>query len=120
FTDAEYLVDFRFSTKKNENTGFYFRVREGKGEVTMLLTQSGFLVLGPGLERKGDLKALKPVGQWNRLHVKLADGKFQARINEKHVFVDTTIGGTPGKGAFSLLPEGEMDFGNLFVREVKK
>ena len=30
------------------------------------------------------------------------------------------LSGAPEKGAFVLQPEGEMEFGNLFVREIKK
>jgi hypothetical protein len=68
------------------------------------------------------VKELKPVGQWNRLRVLFrprGDQVSLAFVNGKQVgnWFFTKI--EKINSAFALRPEGEMDFANLYVRQLK-
>jgi hypothetical protein len=74
----------------------------------------------PAYEAKG----LKPAGQWNRLRIAVVGNKslktFFNGTPDLDLGGDKEPLGIHTTGAFVLHPEGEMDFGNLFVRELKK
>jgi hypothetical protein len=125
YGDAEFLADFRFPPGKSETCTFAFR-DDGKGvDVKLALTYAGGgLAAGTEVTPQGlALKAsehLKPAGQWNRLHVTLRGKAVAFTVNGKATGIgETQSGGLPTKGALTLRPEGEMDFANLFVRELK-
>ena len=62
----------------------------------------------------------KPAGQWNRLQATLKGKEVTLAVNGKALSVARAeLKQLPAGGAFRLLPEGEMDFANLFVRELK-
>jgi hypothetical protein len=130
FGDAEFVVDFRFRKGGGKEAPCRFVLREGKaGKTTLSVRPDGSFTVDAEVVRKeggaegsgtsGKFDSLKPVGQWNRLRATLRGEALQVTIN----------GGRPvemgkalrlAKGAFALRPGAEMDFGNLFVRELRK
>jgi hypothetical protein len=129
---AEFIVDFRFPKQQGQTRGCHFILRQGQGKdaIDLHLTADGKCSLsahssGRGFGEGGQAQGLKPSGQWNRLHVSMNSGEkkraIKATLNGKILFdskESPPLG--PEKGVFVLRPEGEMDFGNLFVRELKK
>jgi hypothetical protein len=127
---AEFLVDFRFPTKSTKPCAFLVcDSREGHIRVTIgpdgkieRADKSLIRTQGPR-ERyeegsKKSMAALKTVGQWNRLQVKDTGTTFRVTVNGTEVReLSTAV--SPRKGAFAVKPEGQMDFANLFVRELK-
>ena len=62
----------------------------------------------------GDTKALKPVGEWNRLSVTLKGKSAKIAVNGTGLWtVDL-----PTQGTLALRADGAMDYANLFVREL--
>jgi hypothetical protein len=121
YGDAEFLVDFRFPKKDAKPCVFYLHGGEREG-VVVTLTANGRSFWNPTSADKpllGEFKDFKPAGQWNRLRVSRKGNTYQMSVNGKG---EKTVEGLgkPGKGAFMLRPMGEMDFGNLFVRELTK
>jgi hypothetical protein len=118
YGDAEFIVDFRFPPKRDEPCAFAFRAGEG-GSVKLSLSPSGALaVAGPSREESAAFSHLKPERQWNRLDVTLRGKTLTATVNGQPLYKAELAGLSP-KGTFCLRPVGEMDFANLFVREVK-
>jgi hypothetical protein len=127
---AEFIVDFRFLKNKAQSQAcdFILRQGEGKEKVRLKVTSKGSFALssrtrGQGVGLGGDAKSLKPSGQWNRLQASILSGEkgmsIKLTLNGKLLSKNEKFPG-PEKGTFVLQPEGEMDFGNLFVRELKK
>jgi hypothetical protein len=67
----------------------------------------------------GKLKGLKPAGAWNRLRATLKGETLKMTLNGR-LFVELDDAKMPPKGPFALRPEGAMNFGNLFVRQLGK
>ena len=129
FRKSEFIADFRFPAKggkpcaflANDGADGYARIRfnaEGK------IDAAGKVVIrtqGPGVRIEESTQqasaVLKPPGQWNRLHLTLAKPthNWVLAVNGKPVAELNKIG-YPTYGAFTLRPEGEMDFANIFVR----
>jgi hypothetical protein len=125
YGSAEFIVDFRFPTKASKACTFLLR-QGPDGHTSVTVGPDGKIeadgkALTPNQDPKGGegtLTALKPAGQWNRLQVTLTEGKLQVTVNGTPVgTLNKTV--SPPRGAFALRPEGEMDFANLFVRELK-
>jgi hypothetical protein len=107
FGDAEFIVDFRFPAKKGATPAsctFLFRQDPAT---------SHYVRVSP------DGRNLQPIGKWNRLHAIRKGQSLQVRINGK-MQAELMMKPTQPQGAFALRPEGEVDFGNVFVRELKK
>ena len=129
YGDAEFIVDFRFPAKKDGTPApCVFILREGQnGDVKLTLTAEGTSVItAPGSQTMATTKGINLAGKWYRLRASLTKDAIQVRVNGlnnkvtlngKVSLKDTVM---PAKGAFVLRPEGKMDFGNLFVRELKK
>src|SRR5262245_3263814 len=119
YGDAEFLVDFRFPPNKDAACTFAFREWPG-GDLKLTLTPGG---QATGFGTDGRIftgENLKPAGQWNRLHATLKGKEVSLAVNHKALsLARAELKQLPASGAFRLLPEGEMDFANLFVREVK-
>src|SRR5205823_6649877 len=64
-------------------------------------------------------KSFKPQGQWNRLSANVRGDNLKVTLNGQ-VVKEQKINEFPAKGAFELVPRDEMDYGNLFVRELGK
>jgi hypothetical protein len=119
YGDAEFVADFRFPAKKPAEP-CTFTLRGGPAAAVALeLAPSGKYTLhGPKAPAAGESKDLRPAGQWNRLHATLRGGKAEVTLNGKPLAA-ADLAGAPAQGPFVLGPAGEMDFGNLFVRELK-
>jgi hypothetical protein len=123
FGDAEFIVDFRFPAKKTDGppSQCEFSVREGLAPANKLLVSSdGKLTLtGPGREMA--ISGLKPNGQWNRLHATIRGNQLSVTCNGAvRAMQETNLANPPATGVFSLHPSGEMDFANMFVRQLDK
>jgi Domain of Unknown Function (DUF1080) len=127
---AEFIVDFRFPTKESEPCAFIvcdgadgdIRITIGPDGETKASFKSLTRTQGPRVSSeessKGAVAVLKPAGQWNRLQVTLAEATFKVTVNGK-VVKELNAAMSPRKGAFALRPAGEMDYTNLFVRELR-
>jgi hypothetical protein len=137
YGDAEYSIDFRFPEKGGaDNCKLQFRTtdkgglykafdRKGREEIGGWYdTPDAKWSIGTGLQPDGKPAFLKPAGQWNRLRIDARASK------DDHSAVTYTINGSggnlgdglrrlPKKGYLILSADGEMDFANLFVRELK-
>jgi hypothetical protein len=119
YGDAEFVVDFKFPKKDAKQCRFILRQDK---EVELKLDPDGELVATVETGTKGNVSGgrvenLKPLGEWNRLRATLHGDELDVSINGKHA---RKVSGKPApKGFFTLRPEGEMEFANLFVREVK-
>jgi Domain of Unknown Function (DUF1080) len=114
YDNAEFIVDFRFPAEKAASCTF--ALGDGKKEMTVTVTPEGkFTIAAPGWNSAGKGDKLKPAGDWNRLRVTL---KGAVAFNGTSV-VDIDSSAAPKKATLALRPEGEMDFANLFVREIK-
>jgi hypothetical protein len=127
---AEFTVDFRFLAKEGKPCAFL--VHDGtEGHVRITIAPDGKMdrifkdvvhTQGPQVRSEESSTAatvaLQPAGQWNRLQVTDAGGTFKVMLNGKVVKALTTAV-SPRRGVFALRPEGEMDFANLFARELK-
>jgi len=121
YAEAEFIVDFRFPKKDEKPASWLVTLRESKeGDVQLSISPEGRFILRIGQgESVFESKDLKPAGQWNRLRAVLEGPVVRVTLNGK-ANVWRGLSGAPEKGAFVLQPEREMEFGNLFVREIKK
>jgi Domain of Unknown Function (DUF1080) len=111
---GEFIVDFHFPA--NSEAGCAFVLGVGKEASTVAVTSAGkFTFEMPTARSSGAVEGWKPAGQWNRLRASL---RGPVEINGK-VVVPVHAAGALAKGTLTLRPEGEMDFANLFVRELK-
>jgi hypothetical protein len=123
FGDAEFIVDFKFPAKKNGGPASQceFIVREGLAPTYKLAASSDgkFTLAGPG--RETTVTGLKPNGQWNRLHATIRGDQLSVICNGAvRAMQETNLANPPATGALTLHPSGEMDFANLFVRQLDK
>jgi hypothetical protein len=122
--DAEVIADFRFPKGGGAPCTFGLREAEGGGVTFRIGPDGSYTIRGeerkPGSvsrrEEKSGFNGLKPAGEWNRLHATLEGLSLKITINGKAV-AETKFDGVPPRGALTLAPEGEMDFGNLFLRQ---
>ena len=118
FGDAEYVTDFRFPKKDSKACSFVFREAGGAWHLTV--APDGKISMTAGLEEGSPkVTALKPDGQWNRLHATLKGNDLVVAINGNEVG-KLTNADAPKSGRFALRGEAEMEFANIFVRELKK
>jgi hypothetical protein len=113
---SEFTVDFRFPKKDAKPCSFVVHGDENDGFTVALSPDGKCEIRGSSFEKSGDLK---PAGQWNRLRVNFFGGAFTVTLNDGKGMEFNKVA-LPSKAALGLRPEGEMDFANLFVREVKK
>jgi hypothetical protein len=123
FADVEFIVDFRFPRKEGSLPSCTFLLREGPNKdavVKLSLAANGSYGLNSARGgAKGQVTNLKPMGQWNRLRATLKENSLEVALNGKSL-PRLEVAPVAEKGAFVLQPEGEMEFGNLFVRELNK
>jgi hypothetical protein len=131
FGDCELFVDFRFPRKADKaGSAFGLVLREDKtGSGALSLQPDGSFRLhvvqnkadgsGIGSVAVGELSGLRPAGQWNRFRATLRDKSLKMTVNAGRAAERTNML-FPAKGTIGLRPEGEMDLGNLFVRELGK
>jgi hypothetical protein len=128
---VEFIADFRFPTKASKPCAFVVHDgREGHARVTIgtdgkidLTFKDRIRTQGPKVwteeSSKGAHTDLKAAGQWNRLQITDAGAIVRVTVNGTEV-KELSTAVSPRKGAFALRPNGEMDFANLFVRELKQ
>jgi hypothetical protein len=114
----EFIVDFQFPKKDAKPCVFVLRTGKKAKEISLGLTAEGKFSLNG--EEWYQTKQLKPVGQWNRFRASRTRGSLLLYLNSEEDFLVSKLPSAAEKGAFELRPEGEMNFGNLFVREVKE
>src|SRR5262249_338718 len=126
YGDAEFLVDFRFPKKDGKPLPCAFALRGGTaGSANLSVGPDGsFEVRGearPGAGSAagagGTVTGFKPAGR-NRLPATVRGESLKVTINNHPVATMNKGLFVPG-GTFALHPGGEMDFANLFVRELK-
>jgi hypothetical protein len=121
FGDAEFIVDFQLPKKEDKPASCVFVLRDGKeGAVRLSLAVDGkYSLKAPERIGVGRVKGLRPGEQWNRLRAKLRENVIeftingQGRVREEWAYPTRT-------GTFALHPKAKMNFGNLFVRELKE
>jgi hypothetical protein len=122
FGDAEFIVDFRFPKRKDVACSFTLR-RHDDETVALTLAPDGLnKATGPGaFYWNFAAPGLKAEGQWNRLDTTIRGRTLQVRINGKTVerLREFPVAFRLKKGAFLMQPNSDMDFANLFVRELK-
>jgi hypothetical protein len=120
--DSEYIVDFRFPPKGAAPCTFVLgdvKKNMTRWLVNVTVTPAGKCrALPSGEEVSIALTDPKTNNGWNRLHATRKGGVLSVTVNGKPV-LKAERAELPGGGAFTLRPEGEMDFANLFVRELK-
>jgi hypothetical protein len=117
--ENELIVDFQFLKKDGKPCVFVLRTGKKAKEITLSLTADGKYSLNCGGDKvSSQMKNLKPAGNWNRLFISRACGALELTAYGKGNSV-SKLTDTADKGAFELRPGDEMNFGNLFVREVK-
>jgi len=132
YGDAEFIVDSRFPAT---SAGIDFLLREGKdGGVKMTVRPDGQLRISayqlirkPGESAISEdiadtpFNALKPAGQWNRLHATLKGKTLGLTINGKAYTesLPRINEAKAARGVFGLRAPGPIDYANLFVRELK-
>jgi hypothetical protein len=126
YGDAEFVADFRFPAKQAEKpTACEFVLRDNReaSVIVSIKADGTFVHQFPAGEYFGKnkpriQKELKPAGEWNRLQVAVKGKALTVTVNGKVVENHATSEPEP-RSRFTLRPEGEMDFANLFVRELK-
>ncbi len=64
------------------------------------------------------VKADKPLGEWNRMMIKMKGDVLNVILNGKHVIVDAQLPGIPDRGSIGLQHHGQaIDFANLWIKE---
>ncbi len=129
FGDAQYVLDFRFPAKDAKPCTLYFPGNYAGGlKVYFDPSREYWSVERPNSKwgkDKGIPNGPKVGGQWNRLAVTVKEGKAAGQeltvtLNGKLLGRETGPAlERPEKGSLVIDPEGEMDFANLFVRELK-
>jgi Domain of Unknown Function (DUF1080) len=121
YGDAEFIVDFRFPKKDSKPCAFLLRDGGKDGPLTLTISPTGKIEVknAGGAEVSTEDKDFKPAGQWNRLQVSHRGSALTVTLHGVKV-VDIELSPVAEKGTFTLKPESEMDFGNLFVRPLKK
>jgi hypothetical protein len=125
FMDAEFVADFRFPEKAARRCAFTIRAGDMLALGLEIAPDKSFAVKTPDARIMGNkLLELKPVGQWNRLHMTLkraAKGTaVEVLVNGANALEDLKAASfdLPGKRTVALGAEGEMDFTNLFLRQL--
>src|SRR5262249_55630162 len=100
-----------------------FTFREGKkGVARFNVSRNGttFLSQDPSGSVEGkSLAKFKPEGQWNRLVAVLKGKSIKVTVNGESAG-ELAIPDLAPQGPLALKSDGEMDFANLFVRELKE
>jgi hypothetical protein len=122
YGDSELRADFRFPAMDGRPCSISMRAANQTGLSLTFHPGGTFTLSTPGWAMVIKGSRLKPAGQWNRLDVLLTRTALTVTVNGTAILTqgEKAVGGLPAKGPFVLRPEGPMDFGNLFVRELKK
>ena len=123
YGDAEFILDFRFPKKDSKPCLFMFRGGNEQG-IKIFLGATGLATVktkrGVAGEPLVATAKVHPSGQWNRMWARVTFGGFELKVNDAELTKFGALGNVQDKGPLILQPQGEMDFGNLFVRELKR
>src|SRR5262249_14801797 len=124
YGDCGLRADFKFPAKQDAPCTFVLRGTPDF-EVRVTVTPKGNVSINGVPSKASGLsgwthssRVLIPTGGWNGLIATLKGRTLTVSVNGTAVanLKDLEL---PAKGTFDLKPEGEMDFANLFVRELK-
>ena len=119
YGNAEFIVDFRFpNAAKGESAKCEFRLRPDNGMKIILGSDGNVTLTTPDGTIVDATKKFQTSGKWNRLRVSVNGNKVALLLNGNSV-LGGDLAGIPAKGNFSITPTGAMDFGNIYVREIK-
>lgn len=104
YGDIGFVVDFRL---KQDSGVPLLQLRGGRG-FPLVLNDAGPL--------KG---ALRKSGLWNRLEGTVHGDKVGITVNGKLLELEQVSGRLPKSGPIRLVPDGPIDFANLYVRDLK-
>jgi hypothetical protein len=63
----------------------------------------------------------KPIGQWNRMRLRMTGDRLTVAINGKTVIENAQLPGVPERGPIALQHHGDsIQFANIFIRELNK
>jgi hypothetical protein len=113
---GEFILDFRFPPNATE--GWTLRLQNNQKVKTTLKPGGVLTIVEPTGIHQTKVDNLKSLGQWNRLHFVWNDRTISVVINGKSTCVAKNVD-LPAQGSLALVPDGPMDFANLFVRELK-
>jgi hypothetical protein len=121
FGDGEFIVDFRPPAKDAKRCTFAFRAGDKTILKVVLDPDGSYAVEIPTgrMSGSGGSRGMK-LGAWNRLRMTAGNSDRKVILNGSPL-VGEQFGDnhTMTKGKVVLMPEGAMDFANLFVRELK-
>jgi hypothetical protein len=61
----------------------------------------------------------KPIGQWNRFHIKMIGDRLSVNLNGKQVIEQAQLPGVPEQGPIGLQHHGHgIQFANIYVKEI--
>ncbi len=121
YGDAEFIVDFRFPQKGEKSILVFRQGLRASMSANVSVARDGTIKVSGGTDSKSadsKFKALKPAGEWNRLRATVKGKALQVTINGKPA-AELKVAGLAPRGAFGVYSGGEMDFRNLYVRELK-
>lgn len=99
------------------NLGFIVDFKTSKDSgVPRLAVRGATLALDPAAPRIGAL--LEKTGSWNRLEGQLVKGQISLKINGQPVTAAGDLTGLATSGPVSLIPDGPVEWANLFIRSL--
>ncbi len=114
YRDFTLCVDWRLAKKASANVEAGIRLR---GCVVKIGTASG-AIAGHG-EIAAKAKGDQPLGKSNRFFITLKGDKVTVVLNDQTIIDQAPVAGLPAEGPISLIHPGEeIEFSNLFVREL--
>jgi hypothetical protein len=121
YSTMEFIVDFRFPAKEGKPCVVILRDGQEDGvKLTFTPSKKWSMNINGHEWTKPEDAPLKAVGQWNRLRgVVDENGYHKLTLNSEPLVSGRPPFDAPKKGSLILRPEGEMDFANLFLRELK-
>jgi Domain of Unknown Function (DUF1080) len=122
FGSVEFLVDCRFPARGAKPCTFTLYDPDGDHVITVAPDGKVNAIVRSfrhpiGLTASAE-QALKPLGQWNRVKLTFPESVFSVTINGASV-QPLSAANSRRKRRFGLWPRCEMEFANLFMRELK-
>ena len=119
YAATSFIVDFRFPQKDGKSCLFTVNCEKNLG-ITLSLSPTGeYKIKASDAGTAGTFKELKPSGKWNRLRVMVFGGRLEVTVNDGKP-AGLYKFSLPEKKVLGLHPDGQMEFRNLFVRELGK
>jgi hypothetical protein len=116
YDNFEMIVDFRPPAQNAQPCTFLLRNAK-KVVLKIVFDPTGaYTVAGADAQVDRDNGSGIKLGQWNRLVITLTKSARNVALNGKGILPPFVL--TLGEGNIALSPGGQMDFANLFVREL--